>query len=62
MNSRIIDVGALQGSQRVAVIAQQGYFPVIAEAPSGNLLVVLRGGAPHMGLGGRLDAVRSTDG
>ena len=62
MNQRIIDVAALSGSQRTTVIEGQGYFPVIAAAPSGNLLVVLRGGAPHMGLGGRLDAVRSTDG
>ncbi len=62
MGKRIIDVAALPGSQRTTVIDGQGYFPVIYEAPSGNVLVVLRGGAPHVGLGGRLDAVRSSDG
>ena len=62
MSGRIVDVARLRGAERVTVVEGQGYFPVIAEAPSGDLLVVLRGGAPHMGLGGRLDIVRSSDG
>jgi len=62
MNDRVIDVRTLANSEKTTVVEGQGYFPVITEAPSGNLLVVLRGGAPHMGLGGKLDAVRSTDG
>lgn len=62
MGGRVVDVAALEGSERVTVIEGQGYFPVLAQTPVGDLLVVLRGGAPHVGLGGRLDALWSTDG
>lgn len=57
-----VDVRLLSGSSEHTVVSGQGYFPVIAATETDDLLVVLRGGAPHMGLGGRLDAVRSTDG
>jgi hypothetical protein len=59
---RIIDVASLPGSDRVTVVDGQGYFPVITNPRGEELVVALRGGAPHMGLGGRLDVVRSTDG
>ena len=57
-----VDVRKLPGATVQTVVSGQGYFPVIAANENDDLLVVLRGGAPHMGLGGRLDAVRSTDG
>jgi len=58
----VVDVRLLSGSSKHTVVTGQGYFPVIAATKSDDLLVVLRGGAAHMGLGGRLDAVRSADG
>jgi Neuraminidase (sialidase) len=40
----------------------QGYFPVAIRLKNGDVLAVLRGGAAHIGVKGRLDLVRSTDG
>ena len=57
-----VDVRLLSGSSEHTVVNGQGYFPVIAVTDTDELLVVLRGGAAHMGLGGRLDAVKSNDG
>ena len=39
-----------------------GYFPVAIRLNNGDILAVLRGGAAHIGVKGRLDLVRSTDG
>jgi sialidase-1 len=39
-----------------------GYFPVAIRLKNGDVLAVIRGGAPHIGVKGRLDLVRSTDG
>lgn len=44
------------------VTSGQGYFPVAIHLKNGNVLAVLRGGAAHIGVKGRLDLVRSTDG
>jgi sialidase-1 len=38
-----------------------GYFPVAIHLKNGDVLAVIRGGAPHIGVKGRLDLVRSTD-
>jgi hypothetical protein len=38
-----------------------GYFPVAIRLTNGDILAVIRGGAPHIGVKGRLDLVRSTD-
>ena len=57
-----IDIRQLPGTQAVDAIRGQGYFPVITALGDEELLVVLRGGAGHIGLGGRLDIIRSTDG
>jgi hypothetical protein len=38
-----------------------GYFPVAIRLNNGDVLAVVRGGAPHIGIKGRLDLVRSTD-
>jgi hypothetical protein len=43
------------------VVSGQGYFPVAQRLRDGSIGVVLRGGAPHVGLGGRLDYVFSRD-
>src|SRR3954454_15232672 len=39
----------------------QGYFPVAISLKNGDVLVVHRAGAAHVGVKGRLDLVRSTD-
>jgi Neuraminidase (sialidase) len=38
-----------------------GYFPVAIPLKNGDVLAVIRGGAAHIGVKGRLDLVRSTD-
>ena len=57
-----VDVRELEGTAVADVVRGQGYFPVIAGLGGDECVVVLRGGAGHLGLGGRLDAVRSIDG
>lgn len=47
--------------ERATVTSGLGYFPVTIRLNNGDLLTVLRGGAPHIGIKGRLDLVRSTD-
>ena len=49
------------GLERSAVVTGQGYFPVALRLRDGRIAVVLRGGAPHVGVGGRLDIVYSSD-
>jgi Neuraminidase (sialidase) len=48
----------IKGNRYVAVTGQ-GFFPVAQLGPKGEVLVVLRGGAPHIGMEGRLDLVSS---
>ena len=43
------------------VVRNQGYFPVALRLQDGRVAAVLRGGAPHLGIGGRLDLVVSSD-
>src|SRR5947209_2453643 len=47
--------------QRSLVVSGQGYFPVALRLQDGRIAVVLRGGAPHLGIQGRLDMVFSAD-
>jgi sialidase-1 len=47
---------------RQIVTSGLGYFPVAIGLKNGDLLAVIRGGAAHIGVKGRLDLVRSTDG
>lgn len=56
-----IDVRQLPGTEVVTVTQGEGYFPVVTVLDEHELLAVLRGGAGHIGLGGCLDVVRSTD-
>jgi hypothetical protein len=43
------------------VISRQGYFPVALRLQDGRIAIVLRGGAGHLGIKGRLDMVFSSD-
>ncbi len=54
-------LGAPMGAERVTVATGEGYFPVLIRLKNGNLMGVFRGGAPHIGVGGRLDVVTSKD-
>ena len=56
-------VWAGQGAnfERRLVVAGQGYFPVALRLEDGRIAVVLRGGGAHIGVGGRLDIVFSSD-
>lgn len=47
--------------KRSLVVSGQGYFPVALRLRDGRIAVVLRGGAPHVGIKGRLDMVFSSD-
>ena len=59
--------GALAGEpappslERSPVVSGQGDFPVALRLHDGRIAVVLRGGAPHVGVKGRLDMVFSSD-
>ncbi|MFQ6131702.1 MAG: exo-alpha-sialidase [Armatimonadota bacterium] len=57
-----LDVPRLTAAERVVAVRGGGYFPVLVELQDGSLGAVVRGGAPHIGIGGRLDWIRSTDG
>ena len=52
----------LKNAERIIAVKGGGYFPVMIKLNDGSLAAVLRGGAGHVGLGGRLDVIRSTDG
>ena len=52
----------LEKAKRVLAETNGGFFPVLIKLKDGDLLAVVRGGAPHVGVGGRLDVIRSKDG
>lgn len=49
------------GLTRSLVVKGQGYFPVAMRLQDGRIAAVLRGGAEHLGIKGRLDIVFSAD-
>jgi hypothetical protein len=57
-----VDVRHLPGTEVVTVTEGEGFFPVVTVLGERELLAVLRGGAGHIGIKGRLDVVRSADG
>ncbi len=56
-----IDLRKLEGSKKIFVVREQGYFPVAVSFPDGRIVVVLRDGAGHMGIEGRLYSLWSDD-
>ena len=52
----------LEKAERIAVVRGGGYFPVLIRLTNGTLAAVVRGGARHLGAGGRLDLITSRDG
>ena len=57
-----LDLRALASSSEVYLCRDLGYFPVLVNPQDDEILAVVRGGAGHVGITGRLDAVRSLDG
>ena len=53
---------ALRKAERIVAAKGEGYFPVMIKLHDGTLIAAIRGGTPHMGIGGRLDIIRSADG
>lgn len=56
-----IRVEELPSSRRFTLGEDCGYFPVVASVTGSDVLIVWRAGAGHMGITGRLEAVRSDD-
>jgi hypothetical protein len=52
----------LRKGERGFAVRGAGYFPVLVKLHDGSLAAVVRSGAPHIGVGGRLDFLRSLDG
>ena len=57
-----LDLRKLPAASEVYLCHGEGYFPVLINPQGEEILAVLRGGAGHVGVTGRLDAVRSLDG
>ena len=53
--------GQFPNFERRLVVSGQGFFPVALRLKDGRIAVVLRGGGAHVGVGGRLDMVFSSD-
>ena len=56
------DLRQLPSASEVYLCRDGGYFPVLLNPQGEEILAVVRSGAGHVGVTGRLDAVRSTDG
>jgi len=56
-NARYVKV---EGTE-VCLVTGQGFFPVLCAMQNGEIGAILRGGAMHIGRGGRLDFVKSAD-
>jgi len=52
----------LEGAEDAPAVIGGGYFPVLVRLQDGTLGAVVRGGAPHLGVQGRLDWIHSEDG
>ena len=59
---QVLDLRGLAGTRESLVYQDGGQFPVLAALPDGSIVGVLRGGAGHVGLAGRIEIVRSRDG
>lgn len=57
----LLVAASLMDGNRAVAVDGAGYFPVLIRLQNGTLMAVLRGGAPHIGVKGRLDTITSTD-
>jgi hypothetical protein len=58
---QMADAADVTGVERSVAAKGQGYFPVALRLADGRIAVVMRGGAPHLGIKGRLDMIFSSD-
>lgn len=56
-----LDIRTLPGTQENIAYQDGGLFPVLTLTPDGTVIAVLRGGAGHLGLPGRIEVIRSLD-
>lgn len=59
--SRILNLRTLPGTRQTVAYQDGGQFPVLTLAPDATVIAVLRGGAGHLGLEGRVEIIRSHD-
>lgn len=59
---QVLDLRGLASTREALVYQEGGQFPVLAALPDGGIVGVLRGGAGHIGLAGRIEIIRSRDG
>jgi len=52
----------LESAEKIIAVKGGGYFPVLIKLKGDMLGAVVRGGAPHIGIKGRLDWIHSEDG
>lgn len=57
-----VDIRHLTATKETIAYADGGIFPVLAITADRTIVAVVRGGAGHLGLGGRVEIVRSIDG
>ena len=57
----VLDVRGLAGTRETLAYRGGGLFPVLTVSRDGAVVAVLRGGAGHLGLAGRIEVVRSLD-
>ena len=57
-----IDFRRFPSASEVYLCRDRGYFPVLTNLGGEDVLAVIRAGAGHIGVTGRLEAMRSTDG
>lgn len=56
-----LDIRTLPSTREVIAYKDGGLFPVLTQTQDGILIAVLRGGAGHLGLDGRVEVIRSVD-
>ncbi len=61
-NLEVLDLRGLASTRETGVYQDGGQFPVLCLLADGTIVGVLRGGAGHVGLAGRVEIVRSLDG
>lgn len=57
-----MDIKRIEKGERIVALKGGGYFPVLIKLKNGELAGVVRVGAPHLGVGGRLALIKSRDG
>lgn len=61
-NQPVLELRGLAQTREAQVYHDGGQFPVLTALPDDTIIGVLRGGAGHLGLAGRVEIVRSRDG